>query len=307
MKFNIVISTLLITFSASFAKGHFINKSDICDTKVNKSCSDNYNLVRDLQITLNTDKRLHIKLKADGKWGKKTTKAVKKFQKIHGMKKVDGWVGRSTKVALDKIARKIKFPRNKKISKRLKRARNYKNYKDFRRHTNLRRSYRVYKNSRLLRKANGRNTKLKVDISEQRVRLYVNGKVALCSPCTTGAKRKFEPNTRTYRNKRTPKGHFRIREKISNKRSTIFGDYYRGKKRVYHGDRRKFRGSKRGLRYRGASLKNWMRLTSSGIGLHASRYIKRNPGTNGCIRLPYKVARVIFKKVRRGTRVSIVN
>ena len=159
---------------------------------------------------------------------------------------------------------------------------------------------------KLLRKANGRNTKLKVDVSTQRVWLYVNGRVALCSPCTTGARRKFEPNTRIYRDKHTPYGTFRITEKISNKRSTIFGNYYRGRRLVYHGDRRKFRGSKRGLRFVGASLKNWMRLTSGGIGLHASRYIKRYPGTNGCIRLPYHVAKLIFKKVRRGTKVSVV-
>jgi len=307
MKIKIIMFAMLLAFSASFAKGHFINKADICDTKVQKNCSDDYNLIRDLQITLNADKRLHVKLKTDGKWGKKTAKAVKKFQKLHGMKKVDGWVGRSTKVALDKIARKIKFPRDKRITKRLKSRRVYKNYRDFRKHTNLRRSYSVYKNRKLLRAANGRNTWLEVDISEQRLRLYVNGKVALCSPCTTGAKRKFEPNTRTYRDKRTPIGSFRIIEKISNKRSTIFGDYYRGKKRVYHGDRRKFRGSKRGLKYRGASLKKWMRLTSSGIGLHASKYVKRDPGTNGCIRLPYHVASIVFSKVRKGTRVSIVN
>ncbi len=58
-------------------------------------------------------------------------------------------------------------------------------------------------------------------------------------------------------------------------------------------------------KYEGASLKNWMRLTSSGIGLHASKYVKRNPGTNGCIRFPYKVSQTIFKNVRKGTTVSI--
>ena len=50
-----------------------------------------------------------------------------------------------------------------------------------------------------------------------------------------------------------------------------------------------------------------MRLTSSGIGLHASRYIKRHPGSNGCVRLPYTVANVVFKKVKPGTPVNIVN
>jgi lipoprotein-anchoring transpeptidase ErfK/SrfK len=144
-----------------------------------------------------------------------------------------------------------------------------------------------------------------VDVSEQRIRLYVDGKVALCSPCTTGAKRKLEPNTGVIRDKRTPKGTFKITEKISDKRSTIFGKFYRNGKMVYKGDRRKYRGPK--AKYKGASLKNWMRLTSSGIGLHASKYVKRHPGTNGCIRLPFKVAHTIFSKVKTGTKVSIVN
>ena len=182
-----------------------------------------------------------------------------------------------------------------------------KTYAEFKQKTNLRKSYKVFKNKELLAQSTAENTQLKIDVSEQRVKLYVDDKVALSSPCTTGAKHKFEPNTKIYRDKRTPMGTFKITEKISDKRSTIFGNYYRGKKRVYHGDKRKFRGCKTGLRYEGASLKNWMRLTSSGVGLHASKYVKRYPGTNGCIRLPYGVSKTIFKHVRKGTKVSVVN
>jgi lipoprotein-anchoring transpeptidase ErfK/SrfK len=49
-----------------------------------------------------------------------------------------------------------------------------------------------------------------------------------------------------------------------------------------------------------------MRLTSGGIGLHASKYVKRYPGTNGCIRLPYNVAHTLFAKVDKGTVVKVV-
>jgi lipoprotein-anchoring transpeptidase ErfK/SrfK len=61
------------------------------------------------------------------------------------------------------------------------------------------------------------------------------------------------------------------------------------------------------VKFVGASLKNWMRLTSSGIGLHGSRYVKRYPASNGCVRIPYKVANVVFKKVKPGTKVKITN
>lgn len=286
------------------AKSYFKTHDDMCDnTETIQHCTNDFNSVRNLQIALNRDKNIKANLRIDGKWGEKTKEAVIAFQKFYGLRHTDGWVGKETKVQLDKISQNIKFPKDKKV-KHVKLMK-YNSYTDFRKHTNLRKSYSIYEDKKLLCKANGHNTKLKVDISEQRIRLYVNGRVALCSPCTTGAKRKLEPNTGIIRNQSTPKGTFKIQEKIADKRSTIFGKMYKGKKLVYKGDRRKYKGGK--AKYVGASLKNWMRLTSGGIGLHASKYVKRYPGSNGCIRLPYKVSNTIFKNVRKGTSVSIVN
>ena len=182
-----------------------------------------------------------------------------------------------------------------------------KTHRDFVKLVDLRKSYAIYKDPKLLRVASPRNSLLKVNIREQRIKLLVNGKVAIDSPCTTGAKHKLEPNTKTYRDKHTPTGVFRIMEKIADKRSTIFGNIYRNGKLIYHGDRRKYRGSWKGVKFVGASLKRWMRLTSSGIGLHASNHIKRYPGSNGCIRIPPKVATLIFKKVTKGTKVRVTN
>lgn len=286
------------------AKSYFKHHGDMCDNIEKKQqCSNDFNTVRNLQIALNRDKNLKANLKTDGRWGEKTKQAVIKFQKHYRLAHTDGWVGKETKVQLDKISTKIKFPKDKQV-KHVKLMK-YNTYTDFRKNTNLRKSFNIYEDKKLLSQANGKNTKLKVDISEQRVRLYVDDKVALCSPCTTGAKRKLEPNTGAIRNKSTPKGTFKIKEKIVDKRSTIFGKMYKGNKLVYKGDRRKYKGGK--AKYVGASLKNWMRLTSGGIGLHASKYVKRYPGSNGCIRLPYKVSKTIFKNVRKGTPVSIVN
>lgn len=303
MQFIKILLTTLILITMANAKSYFKTHDDMCDGTRTFQCTNDFNSVRNLQITLNRDKNIDAKLKIDGRWGEKTQASVVAFQTHYGLTHSDGWVGKETKTKLDKISRKIKFPKDKKV-KHVKLMK-YNTYTDFRKHTNLRKSFSIYEDKKLLKQANGRNTTLKVDISEQRVRLYVNGKVALCSPCTTGAKRKLEPNTGIIRNQSTPKGMFCIKEKIADKRSTIFGKMYRGKKLVYKGDRRKYRGKK--AKYVGASLKNWMRLTSGGIGLHASKYVKRYPGSNGCIRLPYKVSRKIFKNVRKGTTVSIVN
>ncbi len=182
----------------------------------------------------------------------------------------------------------------------------YTTYQEFKKCTTIK-SYKVFKDQDLLATATPKNTKVVVDVSDQRARLFVDEKIAVDSPCTTGAKRKFEPNTKIYRDKRTPLGNFKITEKIRDKRSTIFGKYYRGNRCVYTGDKRKYRGSKKGLRYQGAALSNWMRLTSAGIGLHASKYVKRYPGTNGCIRLPYHVSKTIFNHVKKGTPVIVQN
>ena len=164
-------------------------------------------------------------------------------------------------------------------------------YKHFKKTTNTK-SFKIFENKKLLKQANGKNTKIVIDISEQRIKLYVNNKVAIDSPATTGKKYK-----------RTPKGTFKVTEKIKNKRSTIFGKIYKGKKLVYKGDRRKYKG--RG-KYVGAKLKNWMRLTNSGIGIHGSAYIHRTARSNGCIRVPYKIVSKIFKSVKKGTKVKII-
>jgi lipoprotein-anchoring transpeptidase ErfK/SrfK len=302
--YKILLTTLMLISmlaSTANAKTSFTSYSDMCKMSQEDNCANISQEVKNLQIALNSDKKLKLDLKADGKWGENTHDAVKKFQEAYNISPVQGYVGNKTKKKLSSVYSKIKLPKIKKSNNLSALG----TYASFRKSINLRKSFKVYKDKSLLKRANSRNTKLKIDISEQRVRLYVGKKVALDSPCTTGAKRKFEPNTKIYRDKRTPKGTFKITEKISNKRSTIFGKMYRNGKMVYKGDRRKYRGPK--AKYKGAALKNWMRLTSSGIGLHASNYVKRNPGTNGCIRLPHKVARTIFTKVGKGTKVSIVN
>jgi len=304
-----IILTTLMFFSFLHAKNYFIKQPDLCDKTFSQKCSNDFRAVRNLQIALNRDKKLSVHIKEDGKWGEETKKAVIAFQKAYHLSPADGVVGKRTKIKLDQISRKIKFPKDKKVKHvalmSKKSSHGYATYSEFRKRVNLRKSYKVFKDNKLLAKANGRNSHLKIDVSEQRIRLYVNGKVALDAPCTTGAKRKLEPNTRTYRDKHTPYGTFRIMEKIAAKKSTIFGDMYRNGKRVYHGDRRKYRGPK--AKYVGHTMHYWMRLTSGGIGLHASKYVKRYPGSNGCIRLQPHIAKVIFKKVRKGTKVSVVH
>ncbi len=259
-----------------------------------------------------TSKKIALK-KETKKSLKKLVKStiVSKKREKQEKKKISNIKSKSiVKKASDKksIAKKsIKDSRKKTLNstKVTKKGVNAKTFDEFRKYVNLRKSYRVFKDYSLLKKANPRNTTVKISVKTQRVNLLVNGKVALCAPCTTGSKHKLEPNTRTYRDKRTPYGTFKIMEKIPVKRSTIFGEIYVNGKVVYKGDRRKYRGPKG--KFVGHPLKNWMRLTSNGIGLHASKYVKRYPGSNGCVRLPKDVSKIIFSKVSRGTKVIVTN
>ncbi len=309
MKIKNVLLASVFALTHSFAAHSFALYNDICETTDSQECTNAQDQIKNLQLALNADKKLKLDLKTDGKWGNNTKQAIIKFQEQYNISPAEGYVGYKTKMMLDKVAEKdIKFVKvdfNKAKETRTNGSSiSNKCYADFAKKTNLRSSYNIFEDKKLLSQANGRNTKVKIDISEQRIRLYVNGKVALCSPCTTGSKCKVEPNTRTVRDMRTPQGTFRIQEKIADKRSSIFGKFYRNGRLVYKGDRRKFKGNGK---YEGASLQNWMRLTSSGIGMHASKFIKRSPGSNGCIRLPYKVSKVIFSKVSTGTPVTITN
>ena len=268
---------------------------DMCDRTETDLCPNRPEDVRALQRFLG--------ITADGKWGKGTKAAVIEFQKKHNITPASGYVGAKTRRAIQKAAATSR-KQSAATPRRLHRG-PIKTYADFRRYTNYPVTYKIYKNDSLLAHANRRNTRIKIDVAAQRLKVYVGGKIALDSPCTTGAKRKLEPNTRTIRDKSTPKGTFRVTEKLEDKRSTIFGRIYRNGKLVYRGDRRKYKGSWEGAKFVGASLKNWMRLTDSGIGLHASHHIKRHPASNGCIRLPYRVSSAVFKTIQPGTKVQI--
>lgn len=178
-------------------KSYFTTFDDICDATKTKQCTNGFNAVKKLQMALNEDKNIRVKLKVDGKWGEETKEAVVKFQKYYRLSHRDGRVGKESKKKLDQLSSGIKFPKVK--NNRQVTLMKYDSYRDFRKNTNVKKSYSIFEDKKLLNRA------------------------------------------------------------------------------------------------------------SSGIGLHASKYVKRYPGSNGCIRLPHKVSSTIFKKVTKGTIVSIVS
>lgn len=106
----------------------------------------------------------------------------------------------------------------------------------------------------------------------------------------------------------TPVGHFEVMEKVENKRSNLYGKIYTGGGKVLRSDARSGRDAvPSGARFEGAKMPYFLRLTYDGIGLHAGPIPRPGrPASHGCIRMPSKMAPVVFKHVNVGTQVSIV-
>lgn len=59
-----------------------------------------------------------------------------------------------------------------------------------------------------------------------------------------------------------------------------------------------------GLRYEGAKMTNFMRLTWDGVGMHAG-FLPGYPASHGCIRMPEHMSELFFNNVQLGTPVTI--
>ncbi|MGE5152498.1 MAG: L,D-transpeptidase family protein [Bdellovibrio bacteriovorus] len=106
----------------------------------------------------------------------------------------------------------------------------------------------------------------------------------------------------------TPTGHFEVMEKVANKRSNLYGKIYGSGGKVVRSDAKAGRDPiPSGARFEGAHMPYFLRLTNDGIGLHAGPIPRPGrPASHGCIRMPSKLAPVLFEHVDLGTKVSIV-
>jgi hypothetical protein len=106
----------------------------------------------------------------------------------------------------------------------------------------------------------------------------------------------------------TPTGRFAVTEKIVEKRSNLYGKIYNSKgKLVRRNAEMGVHPIPAGGRFEGAKMPYFMRLTNDGIGMHAGPIPKPGrPASHGCIRMPHKMAPVLYQHVSIGTPVSIV-
>lgn len=139
-------------------------------------------------------------------------------------------------------------------------------------------------------------TRIVVNTDEQKARFYAGDEQVGWTTVASGLS-KYP----------TPTGHFEVMEKVAKKRSNLYGKIVSKGGKVVRSNATDKDRVPAGARFEGASMPYFMRLTYDGIGLHAGPIPRPgSPASHGCIRMPKKLAPVVFKHVDVGTRVSIV-
>ncbi len=105
----------------------------------------------------------------------------------------------------------------------------------------------------------------------------------------------------------TPTGEFKILEKVKDKVSNLYGKGFDKDGKLVNSDFKQGRDLlPEGGRFEAAKMTYFMRLTGDGVGMHIGPIPK--PGrraSHGCIRLPTKMAPILFAHTAVGTPVTI--
>lgn len=106
----------------------------------------------------------------------------------------------------------------------------------------------------------------------------------------------------------TRDGRYRIMEKIVDKHSNRYGWIEDELGNVVNADATSSDPVEEGMIYVPAPMPYWMRLTSSGIGMHGGLIPDPGkPASHGCIRMPKDFVPLVFDAVQVGTLVTITH
>lgn len=153
----------------------------------------------------------------------------------------------------------------------------------------------VFTDEALLKRGKSGGSKhIYICLSQQRARLYIDGRVALDWPVSTGKK-----------GHSTPTGQFRVIQKDKAHVSASYGKAYNAKGRVVDGNATPASAAKLGAVFKGAAMPYFLRLTPKGVGMHTGPVVLGTPVSHGCIRCPNAVASRVFDLVSVGTPVTI--
>ena len=156
---------------------------------------------------------------------------------------------------------------------------------------------------RVLEKATTDNISIYISLGKQRAYLSVGDEIAVDSPISSGKRAGM-----------TPAGDYKIIEKDSDHRSSVYGDFVSSRtgRVVRAGVSTRIDSAPSGTVYRGAPMRWFMRLTNDGVGMHTG-ILPGYPASHGCIRLPEEIAKLFYAKVklarpyRSGTNDSTPN
>jgi lipoprotein-anchoring transpeptidase ErfK/SrfK len=162
----------------------------------------------------------------------------------------------------------------------------------FRSQTNWKK--RTHANSAILESATPERTSIEISLDEQRGILLVDGAIAMDFPVATGK-----------RSHPTPEGSYSIIDKRREYASNLYGKIVDAEGNVVVADAdTRTDAVPEGGSFEGSRMPYWMRLTNSGVGLHAG-YVPGRPASHGCIRLRRETAGRLFALTRMGTPVVV--
>ncbi|MFP4603718.1 MAG: L,D-transpeptidase, partial [Halochromatium sp.] len=105
----------------------------------------------------------------------------------------------------------------------------------------------------------------------------------------------------------TPRGEFEVIEKVTKKRSNLYGRIYDASGGLHKRNAHSSDPIPEGGKFVGARMPYFMRMTYDGIGMHAGAIPQPGqPASHGCIRLPDEVASSLFAHADIGTRVTVI-
>jgi len=136
-------------------------------------------------------------------------------------------------------------------------------------------------------------TRVVINLSEQKALLIQQGKITLVSPIASG-KTGWS----------TPTGNFRIFDKDIDHHSRSFGLVVDAYGTVVDANATPNSHVPRGDHYEPAPMPYFMEF-SPAVGMHAG-YLPGYPASHGCVRMPRDLALLFFERVQVGTPVAVV-
>ncbi len=167
-------------------------------------------------------------------------------------------------------------------------------YEHFTARTDYPKTHDVWKNIQLLPETNSSNSWVKISLATQRGFLMNGDQVVMDYPICSGIK-----------SRPTPKGDYKVLEKIVDKSSNRYGRILDAEGKVVNSDADAFSDTiPEGGKFVGASMRYWMRLTWDGVGHHIGP-IRRYPASHACIRGPSGTMPTVYSKMAVGSRVLV--